>query len=34
MVNFGGSTGDTGQEAEGGSWYAKYTLGNVTIRLR
>ena len=28
--NFGGSTGDTGQEAEGGSWYAKYSIGNVT----
>ena len=27
---FGGATGDTGQSAEGGSWYAKYTIGNVT----
>ena len=27
---FGGASGDTGQSAEGGSWYAKYTMGNVT----
>jgi len=29
--NFGGSTGDTGQNAEGGSWYAKYAMGNAQI---
>jgi len=28
---FGGSTGDTGQEAEGGAWYAKYALANVEL---
>lgn len=28
---FGGATGDTGQKAEGGSWYASYTLGNAKI---
>ena len=29
--DFGGATGDTGQSAEGGSWYAKYAAGNVTV---
>ena len=28
---FGGSTGDTGQQAEGGAWYATYTLGNTKL---
>jgi len=28
---FGGATGDTGQKAEGGSWYASYTMGNAQI---
>ena len=28
---FGGSTGDTGQEAEGGAWYAKYAINNVEL---
>ena len=28
---FGGSTGDTGQEAEGGAWYATYALNNVQL---
>ena len=28
--DFGGATGDEGQSAEGGSWYAKYAIGNVT----
>jgi hypothetical protein len=28
---FGGSTGDTGQEAEGGAWYAKYAINNVQL---
>lgn len=27
--SFGGATGDTGQKAEGGSWYAKYAIGNA-----
>jgi len=27
---FGGASGDTGQSAEGGSWYAKYSIGNLT----
>lgn len=29
--DFGGSTGDTGQKAEGGSWGAKYAMGNVQV---
>jgi len=29
--NFGGATGDTGQKAEGGSWYAKYAIGNAQL---
>jgi len=29
--NFGGSTGDTAQKAEGGSWGAKYAMGNVQV---
>ena len=28
--DFGGALFDTGQSGEGGSWYAKYTMGNLT----
>jgi hypothetical protein len=29
--SFGGSVGDTGQNAEGGSWYASYAMGNAKV---
>ena len=29
--DFGGATGDTGQNAEGGAWYANYAIGNAKI---
>ena len=29
--DFGGSSGDAGQSAEGGAWYAKYALGNTKV---
>lgn len=29
--DFGGSSGDTGQQAEGGSWGVKYAAGNVQV---